>query len=150
MILADYSEPESNSIETAIPNSDLLPAITKAYTSQEQLESGQFESLEDIAKEHRVDRNYVGRILQLTYLSPDIVESILAGQTSPTSACGIAGRKFRSLGRSNGECWSKRNEGAFECHPLLRSVSRTAKPTAPGSGVTEIRATSVDLAQYAP
>ncbi len=37
-------------------------------------------STSDIAKEQGVDRSYVGRMLQLTSLAPDIVESILAGQ----------------------------------------------------------------------
>lgn len=39
-----------------------------------------FEDLEDIAKGQGVDRSYVGRMLQLTSLAPDIVESILTGQ----------------------------------------------------------------------
>jgi len=78
MILADSVE--SDSIEAAVPNNAMLTALAKAYAWQEQLESGQFEDLEDIAKEQGVDRSYVGRMLQLTSLAPDIVESILAGQ----------------------------------------------------------------------
>ena len=78
MILADSIE--SDSIEAAVPNNALLTALAKAYAWQEQLESGQFEDLEDIAKEQGVDRSYVGRMLQLTSLAPDIVESIMAGQ----------------------------------------------------------------------
>ncbi len=78
MILADSIE--SDSIEAAVPNNAMLTALAKAYAWQEQLESGQFEDLEDIAKEQGVDRSYVGRMLQLTSLAPDIVESILAGQ----------------------------------------------------------------------
>ena len=78
MILADSIE--SDSIEAAVPNNALLTALAKAYAWQEQLESGQFEDLEDIAKEQGVDRSYVGRMLQLTSLAPDIVESFLAGQ----------------------------------------------------------------------
>ncbi|MBL8891447.1 MAG: hypothetical protein JNL67_15820, partial [Planctomycetaceae bacterium] len=35
----------------------LLTALAKAYAWQEQLESGQFEDLEDIAKEQGVDRS---------------------------------------------------------------------------------------------
>jgi hypothetical protein len=81
MILAECHEPESNSTEVAVPNNALLTALAKAYAWQEQLESGQFEGLEDIAKENGVDRSYMGRLLQLTSLAPDIVESILAGQT---------------------------------------------------------------------
>jgi hypothetical protein len=79
MILADCNEPEANSTD-AVPNSALLAAIAKAYLWQEQLESGQFESLEDLANANKVDRSYAGRILQLALLAPDIVESILAGE----------------------------------------------------------------------
>ena len=81
MILADCTGSESDSLEAAVPNNALLTALAKAYAWQEQLESGQFESLEDLAKEQGVDRSSVGRMLQLTSLAPDIVESILAGQT---------------------------------------------------------------------
>lgn len=79
MILADSIE--SDSIEAAVPNNALLTALAKAYAWQDQLESGEFEDLEDIAKANCVDRSYVGRMLQLTSLAPGIVESILAGQT---------------------------------------------------------------------
>jgi len=78
MILADSIE--SDSIEAAVPNNALLTALAKAYAWQEQLESGEFEDLEDVAKANGVDRSYVGRMLQLTSLAPDIVESILAGK----------------------------------------------------------------------
>ena len=80
MILADSIESESDLDESGLPNNALLTAIAKAYSWQDQLESGEFEDLEDIAKEQGVDRSYVGRMLQLTSLAPDIVESILAGQ----------------------------------------------------------------------
>ncbi|MFM7167875.1 MAG: hypothetical protein ACKO3T_21740 [Planctomycetaceae bacterium] len=78
MILADSIE--SDSIEAVVPKNAMLTALAKAYAWQEQLESGQFEGLADIAKEQGVDRSHVGRMLQLTSLAPDIVESILAGQ----------------------------------------------------------------------
>lgn len=81
MILADSIDSESDSDEFDLPNNALLTAIAKAYSWQDQLESGEFEDLEDIAKANGVDRSYVGRMLQLTSLAPDIVESILAGQT---------------------------------------------------------------------
>lgn len=41
----------------------------------------QFEGLEEIARANGVDRGYVGRVLQLTSLAPDIVETILASKT---------------------------------------------------------------------
>ena len=80
MTSRDSIESESNLDEAGLPNNALLTAIAKAYSWQDQLESGKFEDLEDIAKANGVDRSYVGRMLQLTSLAPDIVESILAGQ----------------------------------------------------------------------
>jgi hypothetical protein len=81
MILADCTDLESDSLEAAVPNNALLTALAKAYAWKEQLESGQFKGLDDIATMNGVDRSYVGRILQLTSLTPDIIESLLAGQT---------------------------------------------------------------------
>jgi hypothetical protein len=80
MILADSIESDTDLDESGLPNNALLTAIAKAYSWQDQLESGEFEDLEDIAKANVIDRSYVGRMLQLTSLAPDIVESILAGQ----------------------------------------------------------------------
>jgi hypothetical protein len=80
MILADSIESETDLDESGLPNIALLVAIARAYSWQDQLESGEFEDLEDIAKANGVDRSYVGRMLQLTSLAPDIVESILDGQ----------------------------------------------------------------------
>ena len=36
-------------------------------------------NLEDLARAANVDRSYVGRLLRLTSLAPDIIEAILAG-----------------------------------------------------------------------
>lgn len=57
----------------------LVSALAKAYRWQGQLESGEYVGLEDLAAANGVDRTYVGRILRLTALSPDIVERILDG-----------------------------------------------------------------------
>jgi hypothetical protein len=82
LILADgvESESDSSSVESAVPNNAFLNALAKGYVWQQQIEAEQFEGLDDLAKEQGVDRSYVGRMLQLTSLAPDIVESILAGQ----------------------------------------------------------------------
>ena len=63
MILADSIESESDLDEYGLPNNALLTAIARAYSWQDQLESGEFEDLEDIAKANGVDRSYVGRML---------------------------------------------------------------------------------------
>ena len=60
-------------------NGTLVSGLAKAYRWQEQLESDEYASLEDLASANGVDRTYVGRILRLTSLAPEIVEAILDG-----------------------------------------------------------------------
>ena len=100
MILADSIESETDLDESGLPNDALLTAIAKAYSWQDQLESGEFEDLEDIAKANGVDRSYVGRMLQLTSLAPDIVESILAGQA-------FADISLRQCRKGFSVCWEE-------------------------------------------
>jgi hypothetical protein len=54
-------------------------ALAKAHRWQEQLESGQYTVPEVPAAAIGLDRTYVGRILRLTSLAPEIVERILTG-----------------------------------------------------------------------
>jgi len=60
-------------------NQTLIEAIAKGHRWQAQLESGEYPSLEDLAHAVGVDRTYVGRMLRLTSLAPDIIEAILRG-----------------------------------------------------------------------
>jgi hypothetical protein len=60
-------------------NGTLVSALAKAHRWQEQLESGQYAGLEDMAAANGVDRTYVGRMLRLTSLAPESIERILTG-----------------------------------------------------------------------
>lgn len=60
-------------------NGSLVSALAKAYRWQQQLESGEYAGLEDLAAANGVDRTYVGRFLRLTSLAPEIIERILNG-----------------------------------------------------------------------
>ena len=44
------------------------------------LETGRYASVSDIARAEKIDRTYVGDILRLTTLAPDIVEAIMDGR----------------------------------------------------------------------
>ena len=61
-------------------NEQLVEAVAKAYRWQEHLESGEYAEITDLAAALGLDRSYVGRMLQLTSLVPDIVQAILAGE----------------------------------------------------------------------
>ena len=44
------------------------------------LDEGRYASISEMAAGERIDRGYLGRILHLTLLAPDIVEGILDGR----------------------------------------------------------------------
>ena len=67
------STPSANGVDT------LIGAIARAHRWQEQIEAGQFATIDELARELGFDRTYVGRMLRLTSLAPDIVEAILRG-----------------------------------------------------------------------
>ncbi|AMV32094.1 hypothetical protein VN12_08220 [Pirellula sp. SH-Sr6A] len=91
MILADDYTAESKPHESLPPNTALVVNLARAWFWQEQLESGQFGCVEEIATANDVDRTYVSRILQLTSLSPSIVEKIMEGN----EPAGLSLRKLR-------------------------------------------------------
>jgi hypothetical protein len=57
----------------------LVRALAQAYHWQDLIDSGRFASITALAASLDVDRSYVGRILRLALLAPDIVEAILRG-----------------------------------------------------------------------
>jgi hypothetical protein len=60
-------------------NHALVVALARAWKWQDQLESGEYSSIGELADANQVDRTYVSRLLQLTSLAPDLVESLFAG-----------------------------------------------------------------------
>ena len=61
----------------------LVTALARAFHWQELLDSGRYSSVTELAEALGVDRSYVGRIMQLSLLAPDIVEAIIRG-TEPS------------------------------------------------------------------
>ncbi|MBP0496471.1 hypothetical protein [Roseomonas indoligenes] len=60
----------------------LVKALARAFRYQRMLDEGQYASITEMAEAERLDRGYMGRLLQLTLLAPDIVEALLDGQPS--------------------------------------------------------------------
>ena len=58
----------------------LVKALARAFRWRRMLEEGRYVSVRELAKAERVDRAYIGRILNLTLLAPDLVEAILDGR----------------------------------------------------------------------
>jgi hypothetical protein len=64
------------------PDNAMMKALARAFRWREMLEAGTHATITDLARAERIDHSYVGRILRLTLLAPDIVETILNGQHS--------------------------------------------------------------------
>lgn len=58
----------------------MVKAIARAFRWREMLESGEFSTIREIATVEKINESYVGRVLRLTLLAPDIVEAILGGR----------------------------------------------------------------------
>ena len=58
----------------------LVQALGRAFSWADAIESGEFHSISDLARNLDVDNSYVVRILKLTTLAPDIIEAILNGE----------------------------------------------------------------------
>lgn len=61
------------------PDKTLVKALHKAWHWRQKLESGEVNSVQQIAKSEGITARYVYRLLRLTYLAPEIIESILEG-----------------------------------------------------------------------
>lgn len=58
----------------------MVKALARAFRWKRMLDEGRYASISDIAAVERIDRGYVGSILRLTLLAPDIVEAIFDGR----------------------------------------------------------------------
>jgi len=58
----------------------LVLAIARAHRWEELLEIGRYADITELAQAMGVNASYVGRVLNLTLLAPDIIETILLGR----------------------------------------------------------------------
>jgi hypothetical protein len=72
---SDTWAPPSRRIDNA-----MVKAITRAFRWRGMLENGTYTTIAEIAVAEKINESYVGRVLRLTLLAPDIVEAILGGR----------------------------------------------------------------------
>jgi hypothetical protein len=58
----------------------LVLAIARAHRWKELLEIGRYADITELAQAMGVNASYVGRLLNLTLLAPDIIETIVSGR----------------------------------------------------------------------
>jgi hypothetical protein len=76
---------------TARADPALLKALARAFRYQRLLDQGWYASLTEMAAAEKIDRGYLGRLLQLTLLAPELVQAVLDGRTVNNLAAFIHG-----------------------------------------------------------
>jgi len=78
--------PVRDSGEAALPtraDPALVKALARAFRYQRLLDEGRYASISEIAAAENIERGYLGSLLRLTLLAPDIVGYILDGRQPP-------------------------------------------------------------------
>lgn len=60
----------------------MVKAIARAFRWREMLENGEYATIREIANAEKINESYVGRVLRMTLLAPEVVEAILGGRQS--------------------------------------------------------------------
>jgi hypothetical protein len=80
LVLAPDGTPDTGpAIRRRIDNA-MVKAVARAFRWREMLENGTHATIAEIAAAEKINGTYVGRVLRLTLLAPDIVEAVLNGR----------------------------------------------------------------------
>jgi len=58
----------------------LVKALARAFGYQKLLDEGRYASISEMATAEKIERGYLGTLLRLTLLAPEMVEAILNGR----------------------------------------------------------------------
>jgi hypothetical protein len=58
----------------------LVKALARAFRYQKLLDEGRYSSISEMATAEKIERGYLGTLLRLTLLAPDIVEAVVEGR----------------------------------------------------------------------
>jgi hypothetical protein len=62
----------------------MIKALARAHCWKQRIESGEYGSISELARAEKINQSYLCRVLRLTLLAPDLVETILDGRQPPT------------------------------------------------------------------
>ncbi|MDT5096250.1 MAG: hypothetical protein QOH60_5613 [Mycobacterium sp.] len=72
----------------------MVKAVARAFRWRNILENGSYATIAEIAAAEKINESYVGRVLRLTLLAPDIVEAILDGRQPADMTLALLMRPF--------------------------------------------------------
>lgn len=94
----------------------LVKALARAFRYQRMLDQGRHASISEMAEAERVERGYLGTLLRLTLLAPDLVEAILDGRQP-------GGLGSRQLLEPFPLDWSEQRAALKRCGALSRGAA---------------------------
>jgi hypothetical protein len=62
----------------------LVKALARAFRYQRLLDEGRYSSVSEMAEAEKIERGYLGGLLRLTLLAPDLVANALDGRPMPS------------------------------------------------------------------
>ena len=66
-----------------------VKALARAFRYQRMLDQGRYASITEMAAAERIERGYLGSLLRMTLLAPDIVSAILDGRQPEGLTCAV-------------------------------------------------------------
>jgi hypothetical protein len=94
LVLAPDGTPDTSVTHCRRIDNAMIKAIARAFRWREMLENGTHATIAEIATAEKINESYVGRILRLTLLAPDIIEGILGGQQPPQMTLAVLMKPF--------------------------------------------------------
>src|SRR3954471_10626393 len=80
LILAPDGTPDKRTVLGGRIDNAMVKAIARAFRWRNMLENGTHSTIAEIAAAEKINESYVGRVLRLTLIAPDMVEAILNGR----------------------------------------------------------------------
>ena len=69
----------------------VVKALARAFRWQRMLDDGRYGSISELARAEKIERGYLGKMLQLTLLSPHVVEGVLEGIAGAVTEVNLPG-----------------------------------------------------------
>ena len=94
LVLAPHGTSDARATLHRRIDNAMVKAIARAFRWREMLENGTHATIAEIAAAEKIHESYVGRVLRLTLLAPDIVETILGGRQPPALTLAVLMKPF--------------------------------------------------------
>ena len=120
----------------------LVKALARAFRYQWMLDEGRYASITEMAAAERIERGYLGTLLRLTLLAPDLVEQVLDGRAADRVA-------LPALLEPMPLAWAHQWERLFSGETTRPAQATTYRVKAPEMISRAPGRTSIGVAQFA-